>query len=377
MPHTTPTEDDPLADEDSAPDPVDYAEQALLGALLSRPALIHQLPSLSPGDFARHAHGALFAAITQLAPPPATNARGVKGAPALPSLEWIRSVFTAASARSRGLHLPYLHHLIHTCPTPEHAPAYARIVQAGHARRSLGAHAERLAQLTHDTTRLVPAAAVADQVQRLLQHLDTLQQQHGFHTSTPPRTPSAPLPGNEPTADELSAEQSLLAGLLHHPESIAGLPLRPADFTDPLHSGLFACLTAMAHRGHPIDPVTVLTEAQQRGLLTRPDTAQSVMALVQPNPDDPAYWTEQILHHTVLRTARTAAHRIRAYTVDPATTAHQLLIGTRRALAEVTGAHRRWQLQRTPPAPPPSRPPVTVRAPTARTAPPPVTRTAR
>ncbi|NEB36648.1 hypothetical protein [Streptomyces sp. SID14515] len=111
----------------------------------------------------------------------------------------------------------------------------------------------------------------------------------------------------------------------------------------------------------------MLTEAHQRGLLTHPDTAHTLLALVQPSPTDPAYWTEQILHHTVVRTARTAAHQIRAYTDDPATTVSQLLIGARRALSEVTGAHRHWQHQHTPPTPQPSGPRTTTRAPIART----------
>ncbi len=377
MPHTAGPQNETAPYEGSAPDPVDYAEQALLGALLTQPALVHQLPHLAPDHFARHIHGALFAAITQLGPPAPHDPGRQQEPTGLPSLRWLRQVFEKAKARSHGLALPYLHQLVHTCPTPEHASAYAAIVQGGHVRRSLRAHADLLAHLTHDTSRLVPAAAVADQTQRLLQHLDTLQQHTGTHASTPPRTPHRALADQEPTAEELDAEQSLLAGLAHRPGSIPGLPLRPADFAHPLHGGLFACLTAMAHRGHPIDPVTVLTEAQQRGLLTHPDTVNTLLALVQPSPTDPAYWTDQILHHTVVRTARTAADRIRAYTDDPATTVSQLLIGARRALSEVTGAHRRWQLQCLPPTPQPPGPVTTARAPTARAAPPLTARTLR
>ncbi|MFI9752925.1 DnaB-like helicase N-terminal domain-containing protein [Streptomyces collinus] len=35
----------------------------------------------------------------------------------------------------------------------------------------------------------------------------------------------------------------------------------------PLHAGLWQCLTTLARRREPIDPVTVLWEAQQRGQL--------------------------------------------------------------------------------------------------------------
>ncbi|MFJ4533997.1 DnaB-like helicase N-terminal domain-containing protein [Streptomyces nigrescens] len=44
--------------------------------------------------------------------------------------------------------------------------------------------------------------------------------------------------------------------------------LQPDDFTHPLHAGLWQCLVALTRRDTPVAPVTVLWEAQHRGLLS-------------------------------------------------------------------------------------------------------------
>ena len=43
--------------------------------------------------------------------------------------------------------------------------------------------------------------------------------------------------------------------------------LRPGDFADPAHGQIYRCLGSLHHRGEPIDRITVLWEAQRRGLL--------------------------------------------------------------------------------------------------------------
>lgn len=54
----------------------------------------------------------------------------------------------------------YLRMLIQACPWPKHATAYARMIRADRARRTLRIHARRLAQVIADTTGPSPAATV-------------------------------------------------------------------------------------------------------------------------------------------------------------------------------------------------------------------------
>lgn len=357
----------------SSPTPVDLAEQALLGALLTQPALTSGI-RLTSQHFASHVHGALFAAIQQLAPQEAEKEREL--ALSLPSLEWINRVYAAAAAQSRALALPYVLRLVSVCPEPGHAPAYARMIQTGHARRTLHEHAEQLAHTAADTCHPAPATAVAEQADHLLRHVEVLQQQTGSPTGALPRSALPPAPHRVPSERELGDEQGLLAGIMHRPDTLRTVRrLRPEDFAHPLHGALYRCLTVMAHRGDSLDAVTVLGEAEHEGLLTGPTTVQTVLALLQPNPDDPAYHAAQILQQSLLRSAHLAAHHIRAYASDPVNTVQQLLIGSRRALAAVTAAHRRWQLLHH--TPPPSPTPAAARAPVTRPARPPTARTAR
>ncbi|CAM5365478.1 hypothetical protein SALBM311S_00080 [Streptomyces alboniger] len=53
-----------------------------------------------------------------------------------------------------------------------------------------------------------------------------------------------------------------------------------ADFLLPLHAALWQSITSLVHRGEMVDPVTVLGEAQHRGLLAGTLTPEDLMALV-------------------------------------------------------------------------------------------------
>src|SRR5690606_39286143 len=78
---------------------------------------------------------------------------------------WLYRVLATALEEARGLSSSYLHALVQVCPWPRHAPAYARIVEAEHARRRLLTAAERLVHTVHDASlphRVQPALAAAD-----------------------------------------------------------------------------------------------------------------------------------------------------------------------------------------------------------------------
>ncbi|WP_347710130.1 DnaB-like helicase N-terminal domain-containing protein [Streptomyces sp. HP-A2021] len=175
-------------------------------------------------------------------------------------------------------------------------------------------------------------------------------------------------------ADE---ERLLLATATAHPADIEQMPwLTADDFTHPLHAGLWQCLTALTRRRAPVHPVTVLWEAQQRGLLT-PGIAP---ALLGTPASSPQYWGERILQRFLLATARQVGHRIEASTDDRATTPYQLIVGSRRALAELSAVRTRWHHATSPtPTPLPARTRATAppRAGPPRTTAPPAARISR
>ncbi|MEE1832716.1 DnaB-like helicase N-terminal domain-containing protein, partial [Streptomyces sp. SP17KL33] len=258
-----PTPDDALDNLDDLldtypPQPVHYAEQALLGALLLEPHRLHEVDGITPDSFSNYAHGALFGAIHALpAPAPAQHAQDTS---------WLNAVLAAAREHARALTAAYLHTLIQVCPRPRHAQAYARMIEAEHARRTVRAHAERLAMAATDVTLPHPVPTTLAKADALARAVDDIAARFPSHSGSLPRAPApaptAVLGDPEEAVDE---ERMLLATVTAHPEDVEQLRwLSTDDFTHPLHAGLWQCLTALARRRAPVDPVTVLWEAQQR-----------------------------------------------------------------------------------------------------------------
>lgn len=77
------------------------------------------------------------------------------------------------------------------------------------------------------------------------------------------------------------------------------------------------------------------------------------MALISTPAGSAEYWGERILQRALLIRAHTVAARITAYTDDPSNTPHQLITGSRRALADLHSLRTRWN-RATAPAPAPS-----------------------
>ncbi|OKJ72211.1 DnaB-like helicase N-terminal domain-containing protein [Streptomyces sp. CB02460] len=367
MPHSTePYEDD--LDDLPSPRPVHYAEQSLLGALLLNP---HQLPdirALRAEHFGNHAHGALFQAMRMV---PLPDPEAHRSDPA-----WLNAVLDAARPHAPGLTTSYLHTLVQICPRPQHAPTYARMIQSDHARRTLLMHAQRLAQTATDATLPNRAVATLAQADALSQFLDTLAGQFTPHPGSLPRTalPIHPTAGS--SEEVLDEERLLLATATAHPAALKDMRwLQPEDFTQPLHAALWQCLTSLVHRAEPVDPVTVLWEAQHRGLLAGGLSAGDLMALVSEPAGSADYWGERLLQRALLARAGDVAARIATYAEDPANTTHQLITGSRRALADLAALRTRWQ-RSTAPTPPTA--PRTSRGPSvSRAGPPPRTSPAR
>ncbi|AZK97025.1 MULTISPECIES: DnaB-like helicase N-terminal domain-containing protein [Streptomyces] len=333
MPGPTSGEDFDL--DDIPPDPpVHHAEQALLGALLLDPHRLKTIGPLAPEHFASPAHAAVFAAMTGLTPPtPAVHAKE----PA-----WITAVHSRARAQSPGLQPPYLHTLVSFCPVPEHAPAYARMVRAGHARRTLRAQAEHLTQAATDPTAPDPATTAMAHADALTGFLDNLASLFPPHPGSLPRTPLPPPPEHGRGDEAAYEERALLACAVAHPKTLTAMRwLQADDFATPLYGQLFRCVAQLAHCGDAVDPVTVLWEAQHHGLIP-PLPPREVLDLLTTPAGAAEHWGERVLRRSLLHQARAAGLRIRAYTDDPANSVHQLVTGSRRALADLTAVRARW-----------------------------------
>ncbi|MEV7169303.1 DnaB-like helicase N-terminal domain-containing protein [Streptomyces sp. NPDC093224] len=327
------------ADEDvlqyPAPPPVvHYAEQALLGALLLVPERLKTIGPLEPEHFANTAHSALFAAMRTVSPPAPEVHRT--------SPVWPNQLLDAAQPQARALTASYLHTLISVCPTDAHAPAYAQMVRSGYARRVLRRHAGLLAQAAR-TPGPDPARTVLTRADQLAVYLDELATAFPSHPGSIPRTPSAPTSAVLTSAEAADAERMLLAAATAHPEDLPRMRwLHESDLTTPMHAALFACLTGLARRGAPVDPITVLWEAQQRGLLHDGFGPAEVLDAVSHHAGAPEHWGQKILQRALLRQAEDVAARIETLTADEGTTVHQLTTGSRRALATLSSVRARW-----------------------------------
>ncbi|MDO0916728.1 DnaB-like helicase N-terminal domain-containing protein [Streptomyces sp. DT2A-34] len=333
MPYTTPDpdEEDDL-DRVPAPKPVHYAEQALLGALLLEPARLADTGTLAADHFDNHAHANLFTAIRTLPPPdPDDHAKDIT---------WLNAVLEHARPHAPGLNASYLHALIQFCPQPKHAAAYTRMIRADHARRTLRLHAERLAQTSTDTAGPDPAATVLAQAEALGRVLDDLAGQFAPHPGSLPSTTHPANAARQAGEEALDEERLLLATATAYPAEVQQMRwLAAEDFLLPLHAALWQSVTALVHRGDMVDPVTVLGQAQHRGLLTDSITPRDLISTPAGSPE---YWGEKIFQRALLARAHTVAQRITAHTDDPANTPHQLITGSRRALADLNALRARW-----------------------------------
>ncbi|MFJ7779296.1 DnaB-like helicase N-terminal domain-containing protein [Streptomyces yangpuensis] len=327
------------ADEDllqyPAPPPVvHYAEQALLGALLLVPERLKTIGPLEPEHFANTVHSALFAAMRTVSPPAPEVHRT--------SPVWPNQLLDAAQPQARALTASYLHTLISSCPTDAHAPAYAQMVRSGYARRVLRRHAGLLAQAAR-APGPDPARTVLTRADQLAVYLDELATAFPSHPGSIPRTPAAPTATVQTSAVAGDEERMLLAAATAHPEDLPRMRwLHESDLTTPMHAALFACLTGLARRGAPVDPITVLWEAQQRGLLHDGFGPAEVLDAVSHPAGAPEHWGQKILQRALLRQAEDVATRIETLTADEATTVHQLATGSRRALATLSFVRARW-----------------------------------
>ncbi|MFC4035167.1 DnaB-like helicase N-terminal domain-containing protein [Streptomyces polygonati] len=358
--------------------PLLQAEQAVLGAVLLDPGQLDKLAWLEPEHFYRPAHQALFAALRDLrqAGQPVLTADGTV------PLAWVSDAVAEAGKHTRGLTSVYAHTLVSACPRPEHAPVYGRMVLEGAIHRTVTEHAVRL----HQTAR---ADAVRGEVEGTLHDADVLADvledlARRWGTEPRPASPAPPILPATPAPAEAQTvadnERLLLAALTQRPfgmDEVVGW-LRPGDFADPAHGQLYRCLGALHHRGEPIDQITLLWEAQRRGLLADGTvTAEEITAICDGVGPGSAQWLgEEVARSALLRTAAATAHTIRDLAATDALAPGRLINQALAALDALADIQQRWTTATrtvTPPVrgePAAGPPPAQVRAARARSTPP-------
>ncbi|MFD7013891.1 DnaB-like helicase N-terminal domain-containing protein [Streptomyces sp. NPDC059928] len=335
MPHHSEPDEDAL-DTSPPPQPVFHAEQALLGALLLEPHRLGEVTGIAPDSFSTAAHAALFTAIsTTPQPNSAEHAKNTR---------WLDHVLATGREQARGLTATYLYALVQACPWPRHALAYARMVEAEHARRRLRAAAEHLVQTVHDVSLPHPVQTVLAEADALIAVVDEIAARFPPRTGVMPRTPPPATAIAPDYTEAIEEEQLLLASATAHPADIESVRwLVPEDFTQPLHAGLWQCLTALARRHEPVDPVTVLWAAQQHSLIDSSSEPGAVLRLLAEPAGSVEHWGERTLRRALLATANHTGRHITAYADDPANTPFQLVVGARRSLADIGAVRTRWQ----------------------------------
>jgi len=330
------------------------AERALLGAVLLDPVQLSRLDWLAPDHFYRPVHQALFAALRKLQ---------ADGHPALTTeevvpLSWVTDAVAEAGLHVRGLAPEYAHALIAACPRPAHAPLYGRMVLEGAIHRSVTEHAIRL----HQAAR---ADALQGEVEGALHHADVLTGVLGdlarrWGSEPRPVAPAtAPVVAPPVRAEQVAQdERFLLAALTDRPgamDEVVGW-LRPDDFADPAHGQLYRCLGALHHRGEPLDRITVLWEAQRRGLLADGTlSGDQVMAICGGlGPGSGEWLGEQVMRSSITRTAATSARVIRALAENEALAPGPLINHALHALGPLDEVRARWQIANGRPTPTPS-----------------------
>ncbi|MEV6263962.1 hypothetical protein AB0M42_24860 [Streptomyces sp. NPDC051784] len=89
--------------------------------------------------------------------------------------------------------------------------------------------------------------------------------------------------------------------------------------------------------------MTVLWEAQHRGLLRPGADPCELLGLLAGSFGSPEHWGERVVQRSVLTAADHAGRTVEAFTDDAATTPYQLVVGSRRALADLSAVRTRWR----------------------------------
>lgn len=195
----------------------------------------------------------------------------------------------------------------------------------------------------HDASLPHPVQTVLTEADALATVVDDIAARFPPRAGVLPRTAAPPPPAARDCMEAIEEERLLLATATAYPAGIDAVPwLLPGDLFVPLHAGVWQCLSALARRREPVDPVTVLWEARQRGLLDGSGPGEVLRMLAEP-AGSVEHWGERVLQRSLLTTAEHTGRHILAYAGDPANTLFQLVVGSRRAVADVGAVRSRRQ----------------------------------
>lgn len=329
------------------------AEQALLGAMLAgqhleAAELRTVLAQLRAEDFGQRVHQRLYTAITELS-------AGEPGEPGQHGLRGDRLIDAVANRlQAIGADAGRLRDLRRAAPSPQHAAAYARLIQASGFRRQITAHAERIATaadagtgLTHQPASRINgsanhttksgsatvdhqarlAAALARQAQVYTALTETTSAEWpGSEGAEPRRDEGSRAPAGEPRPTRGAMEDELLADLLRNPEQVLTLArFLPSDtFTSAQRREVYEVILTTAAAGDPIDEVIIAWQLALQRALTRlradptpsgdAAAAPEGQAASDPTPGEPdaVYLTRLANNITVTATAIETGHRLLA-----------------------------------------------------------------
>lgn len=129
--------------------------------------------------------------------------------------------------------------------------------------------------------------------------------------------------------------------------------LRPGDFADPTHGQLYRCLGALHHRGEPIDRITLLWEAQRRGLLADGTVSSEQLTAVCEGmvPGSADWFGQRVMRSSVTRTAAASARAIRTLAQDEVLGPGRLINHALHELGPLDEVRARWATANSSPAP--------------------------
>ena len=129
-----------------------------------------------------------------------------------------------------------------------------------------------------------------------------------------PARPIAPAALDRQPPQDLAAEQSVLGGMLMSKDAIADVieALRSGDFYKPAHTLVFDAVLNLYSRGEPADAITVASELDKAGSLSRVGGAvylHTLMATV-PTAANAGFYAQIVAEKAILRRLVEAGTRI-------------------------------------------------------------------
>lgn len=258
------------------------AERALLGALLTDPAQLDELRYVRTADFESWRHREIYATIQEVH----------AAAPSLSGAAFADSVAARLPTIDFAWEIDELHALALTCPDPDHAPTYARMVQEAGFRRDLAEHAERIGTI----------AQAGTEPELISEHLALLSEALGTHaTRFGPMAELAHISDiaagramidiDQTDPERLARQDQVLADLMRHPEDIREVStwLSSDNFAAGPRREVYETIVYIDSLDEPVDEITVAWNLARRAAAY--DALGTDQYGLQPYAGVPAYIT--------------------------------------------------------------------------------------